>query len=69
MGINAGKGVKKMRNELLEKIKKDNRAYDFLEKNGYNPIGVYGKYVIANDNYFSSFIAAADALFPEWDKH
>lgn len=58
-----------MRSELLEKIKKDNRAYDFLENNGCNPIGVYGKYVIANSNSFPSFIVAADTLFPEWDKH
>ena len=57
-----------MISKFLEKIKKDNRAYDFLEKCRYNPIGVYGKYVIVNGNYFPSFIVAADTLFPEWEK-
>ena len=58
-----------MRTELLEKIKKDNRAYDMLEKNGCNPIGVYGKYVIASDKPYPSFTVAADTLFPGWDSN
>ena len=57
-----------MTTQLLEKLKKDNRAYDMLEKNKYNPIGVYGKYVIANGESYPSFTIAADMLLPEWDK-
>lgn len=57
-----------LRKELLNKFKKDNRAYDLLQGNGLNPIGVYGKYVIANGEPYPSFTIAADMLLPDWDK-
>ena len=39
-----------------------------LEKNKCNPIGVYGKYVIANGESYPSFTIAADMISLEWDK-
>lgn len=57
-----------MRTELLEKLKRYNRAHDWLENNGHNPIGVYGKYVIADGKVYKNFVDACNAINPDWDK-
>lgn len=56
-----------MRTELLEKLKKYHRAYDWLEKHGYNPIGVCGKYVIAGGEVYKTFVHACVCINPNWD--
>lgn len=58
-----------MKTELLEKFKKDNRAYELLEKKGCNPVGCGFRHcVYVNDKEYPSFVVAADTLFPNWDK-
>lgn len=58
-----------MKTELVEKFKKDNRAYELLEKKGCNPVGCGFRHcVYVNDKEYPSFVAAADTLFPKWDK-
>ena len=57
-----------MKTELLEKLKRYNRAHDWLENNGHNPIGVYGKYVIADGKVYKNFVDACNAINPDWDK-
>lgn len=58
-----------MRKELIEKLKKHHRAYEWLEANGYNPISAYGKYVIIEGGKtYKTFTEAADTINPNWDK-
>ena len=58
-----------MRAELLEKFKRDNRAYDMLKEKGLNPIGAgFQHCVYKKKKKYPSFTVAADTLFPDWDK-
>ena len=60
-----------MRTELLERLKKYNRAHDWLETNGFEPVGVYGKYVVitvdGEKKDYKTFIDACNAINPDWD--
>lgn len=51
---------------VLETLHKDHAAYVWLETNGYNPTGAYGKYVIVTvdgkDTVYKNFRVAAESL-------
>ena len=36
--------------KLLERLKKHNAAYDWLEAQGFEPVSAYGKYVLVTVN-------------------
>lgn len=51
--------------ELLKKLKRYNAAHDWLEAQGFKPVGVYGKYVVVTVNGelkdYKNFAEAAEA--------
>jgi len=51
--------------EFLKKLKKYNAAHDWLEAQGFEPVGVYGKYVLVTVNGelkdYKNFAEAAEA--------
>lgn len=51
--------------KLLERLKKHNAAYDWLEAQGFEPVSAYGKFVLVTVNGelkgYKDFTEAAEA--------
>lgn len=58
--------------ELLKKLKRYNSAHDWLEAQGFEPVGVYGKYVLVTVNGelkdYKNFADAAEAQGWRYDE-